>query len=174
MYTQILAYNLKTTVTHSLLTCKNGDVFYIGVQKNIPLSEVISFVIIRLRSLSSPIVIGEFRRSLTHSHIGNGFITCLLKKFRPNYKLRIKKDSQTMGWRDIYDVDDDNDDNGDSNSNNNTFKINFKKNANKLPSYVRFEIFTAVAMKNGVFWDIKTQFVLHRKHITSPLQSPAG
>jgi hypothetical protein len=29
-------------------------------------------------------------------------------------------------------------------------------------------------MKNVVFWDIKTQFVLHRRHITSPLQSPAG
>jgi hypothetical protein len=29
-------------------------------------------------------------------------------------------------------------------------------------------------MKNGVFWDIKTQFVLHRRHITSPIQSPAG
>jgi hypothetical protein len=29
-------------------------------------------------------------------------------------------------------------------------------------------------MKNGVFWDIKTQFVLHRRHITSPLQNPAG
>jgi hypothetical protein len=29
-------------------------------------------------------------------------------------------------------------------------------------------------MKNAVFWDIKTQFVLHRRHITSPLQSPAG
>jgi hypothetical protein len=34
--------------------------------------------------------------------------------------------------------------------------------------------FTAVTMKNAVFWDIKTQFVLHRRHITSPLQSPAG
>jgi hypothetical protein len=31
-----------------------------------------------------------------------------------------------------------------------------------------------VAMKNDVFWDIKPQFVLHRKHITSPLQSPAS
>jgi hypothetical protein len=31
----------------------------------------------------------------------------------------------------------------------------------------------AVTMKNVVFWDIKTQFVLHREHITSPLQSPA-
>jgi hypothetical protein len=29
-------------------------------------------------------------------------------------------------------------------------------------------------MKNGAFWDIKTQFVLHRRHITSLLQSPAG
>jgi hypothetical protein len=26
-------------------------------------------------------------------------------------------------------------------------------------------------MKNVAFWDIKTQFVLHRRHITSPLQS---
>jgi hypothetical protein len=26
-------------------------------------------------------------------------------------------------------------------------------------------------MKNVVFWDIKTQFLLHRRHITSPLQS---
>jgi hypothetical protein len=29
-------------------------------------------------------------------------------------------------------------------------------------------------MKNNVFWDIKTRFVLHRRHITSLLQSPAG
>jgi hypothetical protein len=28
-------------------------------------------------------------------------------------------------------------------------------------------------MKNVVFCDIKTKFVLHRRHITSPLQSPA-
>jgi hypothetical protein len=39
---------------------------------------------------------------------------------------------------------------------------------------VRFEIFTAVTMKNVVFWDIKSQFVLHRRHTTSPLQSPAS
>jgi hypothetical protein len=32
--------------------------------------------------------------------------------------------------------------------------------------YVRFEVSTAVTMKN-VFWDIKVQFVPHRKHITS-------
>jgi hypothetical protein len=30
--------------------------------------------------------------------------------------------------------------------------------------YARFEVFTAVTMKNAVFWDIKTQFVPHRKH----------
>jgi hypothetical protein len=41
-------------------------------------------------------------------------------------------------------------------------------------NFVRFEFFTAVTMKNAVFWDIKTQFVLHRRHITYPLQSPAS
>jgi hypothetical protein len=40
--------------------------------------------------------------------------------------------------------------------------------------YVRRDVLTAVTMKNAVFWDIKTQFVPHMKHITSPLQSPAG
>jgi hypothetical protein len=40
-----------------------------------------------------------------------------------------------------------------------------------LMLYVSFEVFTAVTMKNVVFWDIKTQFVLHRRHITYPLQS---
>jgi hypothetical protein len=40
--------------------------------------------------------------------------------------------------------------------------------------YVRFDVFTAESMKNVVFWDIKPQFVLHRRHITSPLQSPTG
>jgi hypothetical protein len=29
-------------------------------------------------------------------------------------------------------------------------------------------------MKNVVFWDIRTQFLPHRRHITSPLQSAAG
>jgi hypothetical protein len=38
----------------------------------------------------------------------------------------------------------------------------------------RLEVFTAVTMKNAVFWDITTQFVLHRRHITSPPQSPAS
>jgi hypothetical protein len=27
-------------------------------------------------------------------------------------------------------------------------------------------------MNNAIFWDIKNQFVSHRRHITSPLQSP--
>jgi hypothetical protein len=39
--------------------------------------------------------------------------------------------------------------------------------------YARSEVFTAVTMKNVTFWDIKPQFVLHRRHITSPLQRPA-
>jgi hypothetical protein len=40
--------------------------------------------------------------------------------------------------------------------------------------YLRFAVFTAVTMKNVVLWYIKPQFVLHRRHIKSPLQSPAG
>jgi hypothetical protein len=43
-----------------------------------------------------------------------------------------------------------------------------------VTSCVRFEVSTAVTMKNAVFWDIKTQFVLHRRYITSPLQSSAS
>jgi hypothetical protein len=39
---------------------------------------------------------------------------------------------------------------------------------------MRVDIFMVVAMKKAIFWDIKTQFVPHRKHITYPLQSPAG
>jgi hypothetical protein len=49
-------------------------------------------------------------------------------------------------------------------------KINFPSNNYS----VKFEVFTAVAMKSGVFWDIKTEFVLHRRHVTSRLQSPAS
>jgi hypothetical protein len=40
--------------------------------------------------------------------------------------------------------------------------------------YARFEAFTAVTIKNAAFWDIKTQFVPHRRHIISLLQIPAG
>jgi hypothetical protein len=36
------------------------------------------------------------------------------------------------------------------------------------------EVFTAVTMKNAVFWNIKSQFVSHMKHIRSPLQRPAS
>jgi hypothetical protein len=39
---------------------------------------------------------------------------------------------------------------------------------------MRFEVYTVLTMKNALLWDIKPQFVLHRRHITSPLQSPAG
>jgi hypothetical protein len=39
---------------------------------------------------------------------------------------------------------------------------------------LRSEVFTAVTMKNVVFWDIKTQFVLHRGHIRFLLQSSAS
>jgi hypothetical protein len=46
--------------------------------------------------------------------------------------------------------------------------------AEHLLRCVRFEIFTAVTMKNVVFLDMKTQLVPHRTHITSPLQSPAS
>jgi hypothetical protein len=38
----------------------------------------------------------------------------------------------------------------------------------------RFEVITAVTMKNVVFWDMKTQFLPHRRYITSPLQSQAS
>jgi hypothetical protein len=37
-----------------------------------------------------------------------------------------------------------------------------------------FEVIMAVTMKNAVIWDIRTQSVLRRKHIVSPLQSPAS
>jgi hypothetical protein len=29
-------------------------------------------------------------------------------------------------------------------------------------------------MRNAIFWDIKPQFVLHRRHLTSPLQKTAS
>jgi hypothetical protein len=33
--------------------------------------------------------------------------------------------------------------------------------------YIRSEVFTAVIMKNAVFWDINTQFIPHRRHYVS-------
>jgi hypothetical protein len=32
---------------------------------------------------------------------------------------------------------------------------------------VIFEVFTAVTMKNVVFWDIKPQFARHSKHVSA-------
>jgi hypothetical protein len=43
-----------------------------------------------------------------------------------------------------------------------------------ISSKVRFEVFMAVTMKNAIFWNINNRFVLHRRHITSQLQSSAG
>jgi hypothetical protein len=40
-----------------------------------------------------------------------------------------------------------------------------------LNMYQQYEVFTAVTMKNVVFWDIKTKFVPHRRHITFLLQA---
>jgi hypothetical protein len=39
---------------------------------------------------------------------------------------------------------------------------------------VRFVVFITVAMKNAVLWDIRTKFIPHRRHITSPLQNAAS
>jgi hypothetical protein len=37
----------------------------------------------------------------------------------------------------------------------------------------KFEVFTAVTMKNAVSWDIETHFIPHRKRITFHLLGPA-
>jgi hypothetical protein len=57
-----------------------------------------------------------------------------------------------------------------------TLEDKYKNSVHRLKVLidVRFEVLTAVTMKNAISWDIKTQFVLHRRHITSPLQSPAS
>jgi hypothetical protein len=39
--------------------------------------------------------------------------------------------------------------------------------------FVTFHVFTAATMKNAVFWDIKTLFLPHKRHIIFLLQSPA-
>jgi hypothetical protein len=39
----------------------------------------------------------------------------------------------------------------------------------KMLGNARVEVFMAVTMRSVVFWDIKTQLVLHRRHITSQL-----
>jgi hypothetical protein len=38
----------------------------------------------------------------------------------------------------------------------------------------KIEVFTAMTAKNAVFRDIKTEFVPHRRHVTSPVKNPAG
>jgi hypothetical protein len=39
--------------------------------------------------------------------------------------------------------------------------------AMKFRDFVRFDVFTAVTMKNAVFWDIEAQFIPHGKHYVS-------
>jgi hypothetical protein len=39
---------------------------------------------------------------------------------------------------------------------------------------LRRHTFVLRLLKIVVFWDIETQFVPHRRHVTSPLQSPAS
>jgi hypothetical protein len=48
----------------------------------------------------------------------------------------------------------------------------YRLDCNTFP--LRLQIFTAVAMKNAAFWDVGTQFIPHKKHIRSPLQSPTS
>jgi hypothetical protein len=52
--------------------------------------------------------------------------------------------------------------------------INYYDHIQKVETYVRYEVFTVVTMKIVVFWDRKPQFVLHRRHIMSLLQSSAS
>jgi hypothetical protein len=47
--------------------------------------------------------------------------------------------------------------------------IGFNGAGQQFRNDVRFEDFTAVIMKNAFFWDIKTQFLPHRKNLASPL-----
>jgi hypothetical protein len=43
-----------------------------------------------------------------------------------------------------------------------------------IKSYVRVDVSIAVTMRIAAFWDIKPQFVPHRRHMKSTLQSPAA
>jgi hypothetical protein len=45
------------------------------------------------------------------------------------------------------------------------------RNYSKYASYVRFDVFAAVTMKNAVFWYTGTHFVHHKKYFMSPLQN---
>jgi hypothetical protein len=53
------------------------------------------------------------------------------------------------------------------------YKDSFAFTVGNILEIYKIYVFTSVAMKNVVFGDIITQFVPHRRHITSPLQSPA-
>jgi hypothetical protein len=35
-----------------------------------------------------------------------------------------------------------------------------------MKGFVRLEVSTVETVKNAVFWDVKTQFLPHRRHIT--------
>jgi hypothetical protein len=39
---------------------------------------------------------------------------------------------------------------------------------------LKFEVLTAMTMKNATFWDVKTQFILHKKLVKFLLQNPAS
>jgi hypothetical protein len=47
-----------------------------------------------------------------------------------------------------------------------TLILFFRKRTKATQNYVRFEVFTAVTMKNAVSWYIKTQFIPHGKHFS--------
>jgi hypothetical protein len=45
------------------------------------------------------------------------------------------------------------------------------RTTNRVKVHARFEAFTAVTLKNAVFWDIEIQFVPHRKHYISSTET---
>jgi hypothetical protein len=49
-----------------------------------------------------------------------------------------------------------------------------ESNCKQFGGNVRFEVFTAVIMKNDVFCDKRIEIIPHRRHITSRLQTTAG
>jgi hypothetical protein len=49
----------------------------------------------------------------------------------------------------------------------NTRPISGSRITTVTDKFVRFEVFTALTMKNGVFWDKRIKFVPHRKHVSA-------
>jgi hypothetical protein len=47
-------------------------------------------------------------------------------------------------------------------------------NVHNYDSYTGVLFYKLQRVKNVVFWDIETQFIRHRNHITSPIASRAG